>query len=86
MVPANLEIPDDVGVLQAGESGHLPGDAGVLARHLPLQAYFLHGILSAVKAIDDGHCQAVRAAAQHSDLLRRDSLLLAVFCLADAIS
>lgn len=54
-----LEVPDDVGVLQAGEGGHLSGDARVLTGHLSLQPNLLHRILPTIQAVDNGHRQAV---------------------------
>ena len=65
----HLEVAHDVGVLQAGQRGDLPNQAGKALRGLGLHLDLLHGILAAVQAVDGGHHHPIPSLAQAAQLL-----------------
>ena len=65
----HLEVAHDVGVLQAGQGGHLPDQAGEALRGLGLHLDLFDGILAAVQAVDGGHHHPIPPLPQAAQLL-----------------
>ena len=66
----HLEVAYNMGMLQAGQRGDLPNQAGEALRGLGLHLDLLHCILAAVQAIDGSHYHPIPTFAQAAQLLK----------------